>query len=479
MPSPVRFRTPRRTPLAVGVMTVFALTAPTAWAATTWHVNSCADDAAATIGNLATHTGSLRFTLAHAAAGASNNLDTIQIGLPAACNSTISLTTGALAVTQNFLNINGPNERVTLTAQGSPVHDRVIDHTGTGKLTLTNLDVAYGLLNSTAAARGGCIYSTGSVTLDHSGVYACAAKSSSIATGTAYGGGVFTRKDLRLKYSTLAGNYTTAATSVSEGGGAYVHGYLFSKYSTISDNSTKGLYGRGGGLFVSGNGANIGASTISGNTARKDFGGLVLSGTSDATITNSTVSGNSAVQGVAGGVYSTIPITVRNSTIAFNTAAVGKRSAQYYAPGLAIGPHVGTLAADLQSTLISNNTYASGATVAENDFSTAGTVDFSAGAANLVRVAYGLSLSGIGITGACPLLGPLRHNGGATQTHALLSRSPAIDHGNNSLTPTKLTSDQRGAPFARESGAAADVGAYEVQQNDIVFNTNFETCPPG
>ncbi len=51
-------------------------------------------------------------------------------------------------------------------------------------------------------------------------------------------------------------------------------------------------------------------------------------------------------------------------------------------------------------------------------------------------------------------LGALSDNGGPTQTHALLSGSPAIDAANDALCPA---TDQRGV--ARD--AACDVGAYE------------------
>src|SRR4029079_18484672 len=46
-------------------------------------------------------------------------------------------------------------------------------------------------------------------------------------------------------------------------------------------------------------------------------------------------------------------------------------------------------------------------------------------------------------TGACPLLGPLRDNGGPTHTHALLSGSIAIDAGDNIAAASQ---DQRGTP---------------------------------
>ena len=91
-------------------------------------------------------------------------------------------------------------------------------------------------------------------------------------------------------------------------------------------------------------------------------------------------------------------------------------------------------------------------------------------------------------TPACPRLGPLPDNGGFNQTHALLSGSPAIDHGDNVLidpnTMAPYGYDQRGRALAngefdyvRVSGSSADVGAYEVQKNDIVFNAGFEGCP--
>jgi len=53
-----------------------------------------------------------------------------------------------------------------------------------------------------------------------------------------------------------------------------------------------------------------------------------------------------------------------------------------------------------------------------------------------------------------PQLGPLANNGGATQTHALLSVSPAINTGNDALAPPV---DQRG--YFRLG--ASDKGAFE------------------
>jgi hypothetical protein len=62
--------------------------------------------------------------------------------------------------------------------------------------------------------------------------------------------------------------------------------------------------------------------------------------------------------------------------------------------------------------------------------------------------------------GANLALQPLASNGGLTQTIALGSTSAALDKGSN---PAGLNTDQRGTGFARVSGAAADIGAFELQ----------------
>jgi hypothetical protein len=62
-----------------------------------------------------------------------------------------------------------------------------------------------------------------------------------------------------------------------------------------------------------------------------------------------------------------------------------------------------------------------------------------------------------------PGLGPLANNGGPTQTMALTAGSPAIDAGDNALVPAGVTTDQRGAGFARIVAANVDIGAFEAQ----------------
>ena len=69
-----------------------------------------------------------------------------------------------------------------------------------------------------------------------------------------------------------------------------------------------------------------------------------------------------------------------------------------------------------------------------------------------------------------PKPGPLRNNGGPTQTQALLSGSPAIDGGNpGGCTDGQghlLKTDQRGMPRPdREDAGGCNMGAYERQSD--------------
>ena len=73
-----------------------------------------------------------------------------------------------------------------------------------------------------------------------------------------------------------------------------------------------------------------------------------------------------------------------------------------------------------------------------------------------------------------PLLDPLglQNNGGLTQTTKLLTGSPAIDSGDNSLavdeTNAALQYDQHGAGCTRILNGTVDLGAYEAAATVVV-----------
>jgi hypothetical protein len=451
--------TSRLNPLAGCVAGVFALASPAAIAGTVV-VSNCNDSGS----------GSLRAAIG---AGTTMSGDTIDMtGLPSLPCSKISLQTGAITINQASLTLQGPGvDQLVVTDKYDPTHGRVFNHQGSGTLQLKDLSVSYGFLApGSGSAYGGCIYSKGSVSLTNASIYSCTATAP--GAYSAFGGGLFVYGNLSLQGSTIDSNLAEAS-AYSRGGGAWVYGNFTAHYSTITNNGGLGSAALGGGLRLQRD-VTITHSLISGNSAESSSGGIDIYNSTpsarSATISNSTISGNSAAG--TGGLHSNIPTGLSSVTVAFNTAT---NIFGGTAPGATFDASVaGSFAVNLQSSLFSNNTF--GAANYELDFGTvtAGSNVVSVtGAKNLIRV----TISGIPpdtITVACPLLGPLRDNAGATNTHALLSGSPAIDAGNNDAGSI---SDQRGLIYARLSGIAPDIGAYEVQRLNIVFGGGFDGCP--
>src|ERR1700743_627103 len=159
----------RRLPLAAACLLLFAASADMAFAAPL-PVTNCNDAG----------TGSLRASIASAA-----NDDTISIPSDLGC-SKITLRTGALAVTQDELTIEGRGAgTLTITSKytsagGSSTTEpyRIITHTGTGTLEISGVTLSKGYLVTTggAAARGGCVYSAGTLRVENSSVIFCKAK---------------------------------------------------------------------------------------------------------------------------------------------------------------------------------------------------------------------------------------------------------------------------------------------------------------
>lgn len=494
---------PRR-PLSVGICALLALTAP-ATVSAQWVVNNCDEGS---FGDQTAKTGTLRFAAEHAASG--NHIDMSSLVCP---GSKIMLLTGSIDFAQNSITLLGPGSTaLTIDASemspGATGDFRVLNHGGSGTLTVYDLGLSGGHVYHTGAAqasKGGCLYSSGSVELDHVDVTQCLATSSmgaargagiyatvdltmkhSILSGNdasspaaALGGGMFSAGTLTARYSVVSGNGVTSSGD-SRGGGLYATGYLRVTYSSIAGNAASGspAAAAGGGIAAAGT-VSIFATTISGNSSSGKAAGVFehsdVSSDIQFGLTASTVSGNTAGT-VVGGVYTNAHAAfVENSTIAFNSAAAGKIASAYFAPGLVDTATGYSASIEIASSILSNNRY--GPT--ENDVSVDAAVSVS-GQYNIVRVAKTVDFLDPPST-ACPLLGPLRDNGGLAMTHALLSGSPAIDHGN---TGDSTSFDERGPKvlngtfdYFREAGplAVPDIGAYEVQ-DEIIFNTGVDGC---
>jgi len=383
------------------------------------------------------------------ASGSVESVDTITFD-PAVFGSkqTIILTAGEIAIAGPVL-VQGPGSGL-LTLSGNNASR--IFNTGPApqgtQVTLTDLTFTAG----STARRGGAI--------------------------------VAINEKLQLANCVFTGNAVTGG-SFSSGGGAVAVYSLAALEATDCTFTANSAAKAGGGailaLRVNAQTLTLRRCTVSGNTAL--FGGGVYSGR-ELLLEDSTVSGNAAPAGNSGGIFlyaydssgATVG-TIRNSTISGNSAAL-------VAGGIGLGPNAATLL--IQNSTVVNNSVAGGqgggifnaigattitlhsSIVAGNAAGTGPDV-FSPGPVNAVTSFLG-SAAGIttfnpdltttALLGKNPLLGPLAANGGPTLTHALLPGSPAIDAGSN---PAALANDQRGSGFARVAGAAADIGAFEVQ----------------
>ncbi len=216
---------------------------------------------------------------------------------------------------------------------------------------------------------------------------------------------------LTLTNSTVSGNSATY-----DAGGIYNYGTLTLTNSTVSGNST--IYDAGG-IYNQGT-LTLTNSTVSGNSTTYDVGGIYNWGT--LTLTNSTVSGNSASW--TGGIYTYGPLTAKNSIVANNAGG---------------------------------NCYLEGTITSQgHNLSDDASCAF-AGTGDLNSTAAGLDPGG------------LKANGGPTQTIALLASSPAVNaiplSPVNYCTDTNgnpVTTDQRGT--TRPQGSACDIGAFELNQ---------------
>jgi hypothetical protein len=438
-------------------------------------VTSCADDGGA---------GTLRHEALVASSG-----DTLDLsGLTC---STITLESGAVNIDVEDLTVMGPGAAaLAIVGDGS---DRVFRHGGTGTLELSYLTVTNGNYTVVTGVGygGGCVYSKGTISLTDAVVSSCTATGDTVAVGggmlardgivmsgstikdskaialtgaagaAVIAGGAFAVYSFFLEHSTISGNSVTTPFGKAYAGGIFASGSVTAKYSTVTGNSGttgnasgSGYYAFGGGLVAKD--PIIQNCTIDNNSADAAAGVYLLTNdvSYSALITNTTISGNHAVL-AAGGMFSEGDLRLRNSTIAFNVGGSAGGG----------GLIVGGTTTDLESNIIADNS-PSGVSGAA-DFDGSSTVT---GANNLIKIAGATITVPPDTITQDPQLGPLTANGGETRTHAIPATSPAFDTGNNSAGSLY---DQRGPGFAREVGASADIGAYELNA-DIIFVDGFD-----
>ena len=216
--------------------------------------------------------------------------------------------------------------------------------------------------------------------------------------------------------------------------------------TTISENGSN--FGSALGLQLGSSGIHtITNTTVSNNTIRNSA--INVTGSGSITITNSTVSGNSFINNTsttrAGGIrISRGEINLINTTIANNSAPNIRLFSSSFPPTV-------TLTNSIISNAIGGVDCAVSFSSSFNDIRSDSNSIIEDGSCNTLARSVD------------PLLGPLANNGGSTLTHSLLSRSPAINSGDNA---TCATTDQRGETRPLSASNICDVGAVEVLDDE-------------
>jgi CSLREA domain-containing protein len=274
-----------------------------------------------------------------------------------------------------------------------------------------------------------------------------------------------------MKGLTITGGNNTSAF----GGGIQNNGgTLTLQDSAVTDNQAAGFNdaffggpsfpGLGGGIYSGGGSLTLIRTTVGGNTAFPGDGpfsgpygaGGGIYSTTPVTVINSTIAGNTSQGGAGGGIYmvggGSPTLTLANATVARNTASSAQGGNIY------LDTSSGAVPSAVKNSIIADGTASAGS---EN---CAGGPLTSKGYNLEDRNECGLHGSGDRHPSDAKL-SQLKGNGGSTNTLALLPGSRAINAGNpagcTDATNVTITSDQRGIP--RPQARRCDIGAYEFR----------------
>ncbi len=265
-------------------------------AATTWTVTDNSDSVS--------DTGSLRYALTNAQDG-----DTITFDPNYFSGGGTIAVSASLDVVSN-VTITGPGANLlTIDASGAVLTAGVLYISGGVTASISGLTIADGNNTGNSSTRtGGGIENHGTLALTNTTVRTNQAPS---------GGGIYNGGRMTLTNVAVRGNNADAS-----GGGIYNGGWLTVTNSSVSGNSAYGGSsgsGGGGGIYNDGL-LTVAGSSVDTNTVGDGPGGGILS-SEPLIITNSTVNGNEANGG--GGISSSGQTTVTGSTISGNTSDQG------------------------------------------------------------------------------------------------------------------------------------------------------------
>ncbi len=267
--------------------------------------------------------------------------------------------------------------------------------------------------------------------------------------------------EFRLFYISANANLTLTqmrlvwgSVTTHSGGAIFNRGALLLDSVQVANNAAA----EGGALTVAGGSTTVLNSELSNNVVA-GYGAAVFMSAGTLNLINSTVSANTVTtsgsdNGGALDIYylgSPNPptvVSIINSSITNNTAADASRSGLWLEASTSV---------TIQNSIVAGNNGAN------NCFISGGSlIDGGKNIDNGSSCGFGGSLG----HNTNPMLGGLAYNGGFTQTHALLSGSPAVDAGDTAKAVDQhgdlLTTDQRGSGYPRVAGSSVDIGAFEA-----------------
>ena len=234
---------------------------------------------------------------------------------------------------------------------------------------------------------------------------------------------------------TISGGLTSRVFTVAGGGDV-----VFRNLSIVNGRDKFAA-----GVYISGGKVVLDHSLVANNEAAEVSGGGIYMDEGNLTLVNSTVTGNTSLSTGGGILAAGGSVTIRNSTIAFNSAEDGG------------GIFLASAVLSLRNSIIANNVAIGGVPncVIKSDAVFSGrniSNDDSCGPESETLII------------ANPLLGPLADNGGPTKTHAI-AYGAAVDRGLQCSEPT----DQR--YVVRNQGSSCDLGAFEFNSYETVTLT--------
>jgi predicted outer membrane repeat protein len=286
---------------------------------------------------------------------------------------------------------------------------------------------------------------------------------------TDQGGGMYT-----ISSSPTLRNLVFTGNSARVGGGMFNESSYpgLSKVTFINNSAIEG----GGMENNNHSGPYLKDVTFHDNTAQRSGGGMLNMQYSTPILMNVTFSDNAAFAGGGMANFFSDPgltnVTFRNNTAGYGGGMMNAGSSPFLAHVTISGNQ-----ATYQGGGISNEDYAkiiAHNTILWGNSAPVGAQVYDHGTSN-PSITYSIVQGGYfgsGNIDADPLLGPLGHYGGFTQTMPLAPGSPAIDAADDAFPAT----DQRGV--TRPQGVLADIGAYEADGSYVPTPTPTATFTP-